>query len=226
MNLKNMKRSRSENGVYTLTLADDEGAEDYELTISGSHALVEKVFEKSDFEITIGPKTNGKEAERRAQGLWTKYSSTKTPAAAPAEDLGGLAKFIRKDPTTKNAIVVSLRRTRGEGTFFALWFPLLFIPRGVSLFFPTPHASIFCQGAVTPTFGDADLFLTLNGFSPPVVASGTRAGQATDSVSHVVPIAFVVPGPAPIIIRSPPVMPFYRVLGFTTCQTNFFCWSI
>jgi hypothetical protein len=223
-----MKRSGKETARYTLTLADDQGAEDYELTITGTRTLVEKVFAESDFEITISPKANEKEAERRAHELWTKYSSAMVKEAAPAEDIDSLSKSAPKDATAKNSIVVSLRRTRGEGTFFAIWFPL-FIPRGVSVFFVAPPAPIVCQGSVAPSFlvpgGDADLFLTLNGFSTPVVSSSTRAGQAVDSVAFIVP-TFVIQGDPPLFVRSPPVRPCYRVLGFSTVLTGFFCWSI
>ena len=228
MNLKDMKRSGKEAARYTLTLADDQGAKDYELTITGTRALVEKVFAKSDFEIIISPNTNEQEAERRGNALWKKHSAT-VKDVAPAEDTYSLRKSAPKNASGKNAIVISLRRTRGEGTFLSLWFPALFIPRGVSLFFAAPPAVHLCQGSVFPlplVGGDPDLFLTLNGFSPPVVSSSTRGGPAIDTVSFIVPIAFIVPTIPPIIIRSPPVMPCYRVLGFSTSLTGFFCWSV
>jgi hypothetical protein len=226
MKLTEMNRAAKQVGRYTLTLADDQGAPDYELTITGPRALVEKVFAKSDFEITISPKTNQKEAERRANAIWKKCSSTLVKEVAPAEDIDSLLKSAPKDATAKNSIVVSLRRTRGEGTFFAFWFPL-FIPRGVNVFFVTPPASFYCTGSVSPSSlvpgGDADLFLSLNGFSTPPVASGTLSGLATDTVSFIVPVVVIPPG---LIIKSPAVVPCYRVFGFSTCYANFFCWQI
>ena len=225
MKLTDMKLTGKEVARYTLPLADDQGAEDYELTITGTRVLVEKVFAESDFEITISPKTSEKEAENQANKLWKRYFSTMVKEVVPAEDIDSLLKPTPKGATAKNSIVVSLRRTRGEGTFFAFWFPLL-IPRGVSVYFATPPASFYCTGSVTPSSllpgGDADLFLTLNGFSTTLVSSGTLGALATDTVSFVVPF-IVIP---PLIIKSPAVVPCYRVLGFTTCRANFFCWQI
>ncbi|MCM3872025.1 MAG: hypothetical protein ND895_15180 [Pyrinomonadaceae bacterium] len=218
MKLKDMKRSGKDAARYITTLSDDQGQEDYELTVTGPRVLVEKVFAKSDFEISISPKATAKEAEARANELWAKYSAT-TKEIAPAEDLKSLLKTAPKDATAKSAVVVSLRRIRGDGTFFAIWFPTLLIPRGVSIFFVGPPA-IFCRGSVFPlplVGGDPDLFLTLNGISPPVVSSSTLAGPAIDTVAFMVLPTLLIP---PL-----PVIPFYRILGFSTSLTGFFCWS-
>lgn len=217
MRLQDMKRSGDETARFTSIVADERGANDYELTISGTPALVEQVFEKSDFEITISPDLDEETAGRRTKDLWAKYAASVTDIA-PAEDLDSLAKVTPRDAARKNSIVVSLRRIRGEGTYFAIWLPLLFIPRGVSLFLVAPPALV-CQGSVFPApfvGGDPDLFLTLNGITTPVVSASRRAGPAIDTVSFAVPLA----------IGMRPVVPFYRIFGFATSLTGFFCWSV
>lgn len=214
MKLKDMKRSGKDMARHTKTLTDEQGAPDYEITITGTSSLVQKVFEKSDFEIIIDTKATERDAERRAKELWEKHSGT-VEEAAPAADVESLRKSAPKEVTKQNAIVVSIRRTRGEGTFFALWLPLLAIPKGVSLFVVGLPA-VICQGSVFPMVGDTDLFLTLNGPLPPNVSVSSMGGLAIDTVTF-----GVAPSPAPR-----PVIPFYRLFGFSNTVTGFYCWSI
>jgi hypothetical protein len=184
-------------------LADTTGNATYELAIRGPKDMVMRVFERSDFEFEIDPNAFGEAAQRRLKQLFDKYSvNAKDPFVDPGQN-------AFKKPASaideRKSIVVSVRRTEGRGTFWALFFPLLALPRGFNLFFILPPVS-FCQAWVLPVLGDADLFLTLNGPMPPIVASSTLAGTAIDTVSFGLTGVFV---------------PFFRVTGFTTAVTGF-----
>ena len=55
MKLGDLKRSKSKKPVYSGRLADEDGNYHHELFISGPQRHIERVFEKSDFEIEIAP---------------------------------------------------------------------------------------------------------------------------------------------------------------------------
>jgi hypothetical protein len=206
--LAQMKRTTGRDPSWAMRVADKTGREDYELTIRGPNALVSKVFEKSDPEIEIDPHGSDDTARKRIIELRDKYSRS---AKAPHVDDGkGAFKKPRLKIDEKTSVVVSLRRIRGEGTFWAFFIPFLFIPRGANLLFALPPV-FSCVGSVFPLAGDPDLFLTLNGVFTPTVAMSIRAGTAIDSVAF---------GPMPV--RFPPAfVPFFRVSGFTTTLTGF-----
>ena len=208
MKLADLKRVTGDSQKRTIALTDTKGREDYELAIRGPAALVARVFEKSDFQIEIDPAATVKTAQTRLRALTEKYSS---PAKTPFPDPGENA-FKRPSTTfnQKNAIVVSLRRIRGQGTFWAFGVPPIALPRGINLLFILPPVS-FCVGVVRPFIGDADLFLTLNGTFTPTVAMSILGGTAVDVVS------FGLTAGAPSLF-----VPFFRVNAFTTCLTDFF----
>ena len=167
------------------------------------------MFQKSDAEIEIDPHASDEIAQKRIAELRDNYSRS---AKAPLVDDGkGAFKKPQIKIDEKTSIVVSLRRTRGEGTFWAFFVPFLLIPRGINLFFVLPPV-FSCTGSVFPLTGDTDLFLTINGLFTPTVAMSIRAGSAIDSVAF---------GPLPVR-PSLPFVPFFRVNGFTTTLTGFF----
>jgi len=207
MKLPELKRTAKGDQKWTTALADVKGRQDYEMAIRGSATLVSRVFEKSDFEIQIDTDLSRDAAPKRALELWDKYASTakdryvddgEKPFKKPSEKI-----------SEKTSVVVSFRRTRGEGTFWSIFLPL-FIPTGANLIFILPPVTN-CISAVFPLSGDPDLFLTLNGVRTPTVAMSIRAGLATDVVSFVSPPPFFFP-----------FVPFFRVSGFAASFTGFF----
>jgi hypothetical protein len=207
MKFSELKRTGKGSGPWTARLADASGAGDYEMAIRGPAALVPRVFGKSDFEIKIDAALSGEAAQKRLSELHGKYSSTaKDPYADDGENP---FKKPSAKVSEKTAVVVSFRRTRGEGTFWSVFVPL-FVPRGVSLFFILPPV-VTCAGAVFPLSGDPDLFLTLNGAFTPTVSASIRAGTAVDRVSFT---------SAPPLFF--PFVPFFRVSGFAAGFTGFF----
>ena len=209
MRLKEMKRTGQAISRYVATLADDSGATDYDLTISGRRTLIEKAFAKTDFEVMISSKATGKDAEAKSLELWQKYVKTAVEPAPP-EDLLSLRKGKIREISEERSVVVTLRRTRGQGTWWGLWFPTLFVPAGSNIFF-TLSPVCNCFGALFPVSGDPDLFLSLNCATTPIVRASIRAGLAIDSVSF---------GPA-ICWPWNEFVPFFRVNGFLTSVTGF-----
>jgi hypothetical protein len=210
MILKDMKRTtKNGTGRYLAILSDDLGAADYELSIHGPEKLVEQTFEKSDFEIVIRPKATKKEAEAYCGEAWGRYHAT---AKAPehAAGLEVLEKRNLEEAESANSVVITTRRVRGEGTFWALWFPNLFVGTGSNLFFTMPSVCN-CSATLFPITGDPDLFLTLNGTAGPAVASSRRAGTAIDSVSFGSTLCW----------PWTEFWPFFRVNGFRTSVTGF-----
>lgn len=206
MRLKDLERRKA--GLYVGTLADAAGDTRYELAISGAAKLVEKVFAKSDFEYGIDPKATQDDWGARFEEVWTK-------AIGPAGDkeretVVALRKRIPASATTANSIVVSTRRTEGEGTWWWWSWPLLALPAGTNVFFVLPPVCN-CAGAVVPIRGDPDLFLSANGPRTPVIAASTRGAGLVDRVSF---------GPA-ICWPWQEFVPWFRVNAFTSCVTSF-----
>jgi hypothetical protein len=195
---------------YQSAINDDLGAADYELSISGPPALIAKVLAKSEFEILISPRAGEKDAQARALEMWHQHADA-APGSGEAPDIKRLFKKTPAAATPANSILVSLRRTRGAGTFWAGWFPTLFVPAGASLFFALPPVCT-AFGTLFPISGDPDLFLRLNGPTAPIVAGSAGAGLARDTVSF---------GPW-VCWPWTQFVPFYQVLGFLTSVTDIF----
>jgi hypothetical protein len=209
MRLKELKRSRTGDRPYVATLDDMNGDSHYELAISGPDELVKKVFAKSDFEWRIDPKVAEKDVAGRNREMWDRYASAGDQANEP-ETIASLSKAAPKAATARNSVVVSLRRTQGEGTWWWMWFPTLLIPAGFNLFVILPPV---CNafGFTVPHSGDPDLLLMRNGpFFPPVSASTLR-GTAVDRVAF---------GPS-ICWPWEEFFPWFRIIGVTTSVTDF-----
>jgi hypothetical protein len=209
MHLKELRRSGGKVARYVGTLADVAGAQQYEISISGPRKLAEKVLAKSDFDIRIDSRASERDAQGLSRELWDRYA-TRDPRRAPAEGIESLRKRLPKPASPDSSLVIALQRTEGEGTFWAAFFPVLLIPRGVSLFFVLPPICN-CFGTVFPQIGDTDLFLTTGGPFTPVVAASVRGGTAIDSVAFGSTLCW----------PWTQVMPWFRVFGFTTTQTAF-----
>src|SRR5262249_12736667 len=151
----------------------------YELNIRGAKPLVERVFKKSEFEFEIDPDVSAETVPKEALQVPAKYLDiAKDPFADPGENA------FKKPPgriNERQSVIVSVRRTRGKGTRFNLFFPLLFVPAGANLFFVLPRVQLG-SGTVFPLLGDPDLFLHLNSPTGPVLASSTLGGLSMDSV--------------------------------------------
>jgi hypothetical protein len=202
MKLKEMKVEGRDSARYTSSLTDLQGSKDYEFTITGPRSLVSKMFSESEFEFLIDTKVSRPDSDNRFKEIWLKYSQT-VREAAPAEDAKILEKSVPRKAVAKNSVIVSLRRVRGQGTFWMIGIPQLAIPMGLNVFFVLPPVCN-CAGSVFPAAGDPDLFLTLNGVTTPTVGASTKGGLAIDSVAFGSSICW------PWMEFSP----FFRVFGF------------
>ena len=194
--------------TWTTALKDTLERDDYEMAIRGPAPLVSRAFAKSDFEIQIDTALSGEAAQKRIAESLAKYTATvkdryvdvgETALKKPAEKI-----------SERRSVVVSFRRTRGEGTFWAIYLPILFVPAGVNFFFALPPVRT-CVASVFPISGDPDLFLTLNGVFTPTVAASILGGTAVDTVSFTSGAPFFFP-----------FVPFFRLNGFATGLTGFF----
>ena len=206
MRLEDLERRKT--GLYVGTLTDAAGDTHYELAISGPQKLIENVFAKSDFEYGIERKASQDDWSARFEEVWTK-------ALGPAGDreretVAALRKGAAANATTANSIVVSTRRTEGEGTWWWWAWPVLALTAGTNVFFVLPPICN-CVGAVVPASGDPDLFLSANGPRTPVIAASTRGAGLVDRVAF---------GP-PICWPWQEFVPWFRVNAFTNCVTSF-----
>jgi hypothetical protein len=203
MKLESMVRGKGKRTKWTATLEDVRGEASYELAIRGPGRLVERMFAKSDITHEIDPGMSLEAAQERLRAIPGEVArDAKTRFGDAGEDP------FKKEPKKLDpaqTVIVSARRTRGSGTFWFFTFPFLAIPVGVSLLFALPPV-MACNGTTVPIAGDSDLYLTLGGPGPPVVAKSIFGGTAVDSVSFSAPFYFV---------------PFFRVVGYTTTLTNF-----
>ena len=210
MRLGDLKRARVGRGIrYVGSLTDSAGDTRYELGISGPAALIEKVFAESEFEHWIEPKATEKDSPSRSRKFWNTHAGT-SAGVTSLETIESLDKTVPAAPTAKNSVVVSLRRTEGEGTWWGAWWPLLALPVGANLFFVLPPVCN-CFGFVAPVTGDPDLFLTANGPSTPTIAFSMLGAGSIDRVAF---------GP-PICWPWTQFMPWFRVNAFTTCAFGF-----
>jgi len=210
MHVRDMKRQAKTGTVrYVAALADDLGKSDYEVSIHGPAKLAQQAFEKCDFEISIRPKATAADVEAQSRETWRRHFATAiVPQDAPGLEV--LSKQKIAPATTRNSLVVSVRRLRGEGTAWAGLFPNLFVPAGTNLFFVLPSVCN-CSGTLFPSSGDSDLFLSLNGPTTPIVAASVKAGTSIDSIFF---------GSA-ICWPWAEFWPFFRVNGFRTGVSTF-----
>lgn len=208
MRLSDFERPEKAGAPFVARLTDAAGDSSYELAISGPRVLVQKVFAKSDLDFTIDPKASGDDWPRRFEEIWRK--TTGPGGEKEPETVAALRKRPPAAAAAKDTIVVSARRTEGEGTWWAFTWPALALPAGANIFFVLPPICN-CAAAVVPISGDPDLFLSANGPRTPVIAASTRGAGLIDRVAF---------GPA-ICWPWTEFVPWFRVSAFTTCVTAF-----
>jgi len=206
MKLSELKRAPKNGELWTAPLADLQGREDYKITVRGPKDLVSRMLAKADLQVVIDADIKPEAARKQAQELLAKHLSS--AQGRFADDGDAVFKKPQAEPSAKNSVVVSFRRTRGEGTFWSVFIPVLAVPLRANLFFVMPPA-FACIGSVFPLTGDPDLFLTLNGAFTPTVSASVRGGLAVDTVSF----AAGLPFPFPFV-------PFFRVNGFRASTTG------
>lgn len=209
MKLTDLQRSGKRGTVYSKALSDRSGNESYELSIVGPSKLAGQVFKKCEFEIEIDADAASDDFQNSSKKFLNKHLQADAFRHPEPEVVASL--IGRKLPgasSTKDSLIVYLRRTKGEGTFWAMFFPLLVLPPGLSLFFVLPRVWT-TLGVLQPIVGNPDIFLSLGApFIPPVVS-----GVGTMNT-----VSFTVP-PLPWTQFSP----WYRILGAapTSSTTNF-----
>lgn len=210
MKLGDLQRTGKTISTYSGVVADAEGNRDYELSITGPRRVVEAAFKGVDFEIEIDRQATPEKFEARSREFWKRRAGGRD--GAPKSSAPTIDRVSRKAPpaaNAKNSIVVSLRRIKGSGTFWAAWFPGLVLPAGFSLFFVLPRVWN-CWGIVVPALGDADIFLTLGSPASPVVMAATAGGPTVESVTF-------TGAPFPWTHFAA----WFRVLGFVNTVTDF-----
>ncbi len=209
MRLKDLKRPRTDSAPYIGILTDSTGDTHYELAISGSSKLIQRVFAESEFEYQIDPKATETNWVPRYQEMWARNAGAGGGMKEP-ETIAALEKAMPVAAKAKNSIIVSVRRTEGQGTWWGWWWPMLGLPAGTNVFFILPPICN-CSGVVVPVTGDPDLFLSANGPRTPVIAASMLGRGAVDRVAF---------GPV-ICWPWEEFVPWFRVNAFTNCVTGF-----
>jgi hypothetical protein len=208
MRLRDLKHPRTEGDPYVGTLKDSAGDTHYELVISGSSRLIQKVFAESDFEYQIDPNATEKDWILNSQKMWERHA--RLDGLNTPETIAALETSLPGPATGRNSIVVSVRRTEGQGTWWGWWWPLLALPAGRSLFFTLPPICN-CAAFVVPSIGNPDLFLSANGPFTPVIGFSMLGPGAIDRVAFGSPICW----------PWAEFVPWFRVFASTTCVTGF-----
>lgn len=172
MKLTDLQRSGKRGTVYSKALSDRSGNESYELSIVGPSKLAGEVFKKCDFEIQIDVDVATDAFQDSSKKFLKKHLQADHLRHPEAEVIAGL--IGRKLPgasSTKDTLIVYLCRTKGDGTFWAMFFPFLVLPPGLSLFFVLPRVWT-TLGMLQPITGNPDIFLSLGAPFTAPVASG------------------------------------------------------
>lgn len=175
---------RGKQSLFVASVADQTGAQDYELRIAGPSAAVKRIFSKTDFTVTIDPKRSAQDSQKEL-AKYTQAQAQDFAQLARLENLRDLHTFKPPvpEPNQEKSVYASLQRVRGEGTFWVLGFPC-FLPRGWNiLLFPPPVFSL--AATVAPVTGDQDLFM--NSIFGPLLVSSRKGGTATDTVVFAAP---------------------------------------
>jgi hypothetical protein len=181
MRLQEFKRHRAgTTSRFVKRVADVAGAADYELVVAGAHKAVERVFKDSDFQLKIDPKRSFDDAEREFRSAaeaqaqeFNEQARLEKPSELP------LFKKPPPAPSLARSVFVSLRRIRGEGTFWGPWAFPYFLPTGFSIFvWPPPLCTL--SACVMPVSGDQDLFLFRQGIFWTLLQSSVAGGTARD----------------------------------------------
>jgi hypothetical protein len=191
---------------------DVTGASDYEMVIVGPADVVDRAFAKSDFSVAIDPRRGTDQVEKELAAEAQRSLEEYAEVAQLTEVALLKSKRATTAPTTDNSILVSLRRIRGQGTFWIWGFPY-YLMRGWSIFLYLPPLTILSASAA-PINGDQDLFLRGGGlpFYPTTLMSSTRGGTAVDR------IFFSTPGAWNLLLL--------RIFGFTSGAGAFSSWFI
>lgn len=185
MKLNALKRSRSRRPIYSASVPDEDGNEHYELAITGPQKHIETIFEKVDFEIEIAPRVTAEQFPERSRSFWNRHVKGYPEAPIPVDKVSAmLGKKHQPPPLPKESVVVTLQRTEGSGTFYALWLPYLYLPTGITgLHFFFPRVWTTWSGSLRYS-GNPNLFL--NAFLPPPappVSSAILAAPIAEGVS-------------------------------------------
>jgi hypothetical protein len=187
-------------GRSVAQVRDVAGEETHQLILEGRDDLVREVLGESDFTVEIDPGATREQWEERLAERFRAQRETRSELDE-VERLAGLFKEPPGRPNPRDTLVLSLERLQPGGTTYTFVIPL-FVPTGVTLFFPLPPVCA-CAAAVFPASGDPDLRLALNGLGPPFVATSILGGTAIDRVAFVAPC-----------IPFFGFIPFLRVTGF------------
>jgi hypothetical protein len=210
MKLADLQRSGTKTTVYSGVLADAEGNREYELSITGTRAMVDAAFKGVEFDVVIDKRVAREQFEARSREFWnSRVRGREVTGKRRPASVDSVSRKAPKPATAKDSVVVSLRRTSGDGTLWAAWFPGLVLPAGMNLFFVLPRVWT-CWGVVVPAVGDADIFLSLGSPAAPVVMAATAGGTTAESVMF-------TGTPLPWTHFSA----WFRVNGFVNTATDF-----
>lgn len=204
MHFADLRRLGGKDPVFVATIRDSQEDDHYQITISGNPMLIKKTLANCDFQVKIEPRANEKQALKLSQ-QWVKSHTPSGAGITAGETIASLRKREASVASAKNSIVISIHRTHGQGTWWGLYFPRLFVPNGTNLYFVLPPV-LRCMGFLFPATGDPDLLLTLNG-APGVVAASLNSGTAIDSISFGT--------------TWPPFVPWFVVSGYLPGTTDF-----
>jgi hypothetical protein len=188
MKLADLKRSGTERAVYAAPIADVNGNTRYELSIAGPDRVIEEVFAKVDFEIEIALGASPDEFDEQSRRFLRRHIGDRKFGAPPLDDM--IARLDRKPPPApdnfKDSVVVYLRPTESEGTFWGMWFPFLVVPLGVPLFFVLPRVWT-TWSVVLPRTGNPDILLFRDAPLPPPVAMALGTAPVAEGLSFTGP---------------------------------------
>jgi hypothetical protein len=205
--LSEFKRSgRGARTRFVARITDVASQEEFELTIAGPGALVNRMFGDADIELTIDSNRTQDQVlaefgapaqDQQRKAMWE---------LAGLADTAGLLKPAPEPPDPKSTVFAAVRPVAGRGTPFAFAVGGFFVPTGARLFFF--GSFVFTTvGSLVPATGDQDLFLRLFSATGTTVSSSILGGTSLDVVWFTFPFF--------------PYVPVFEVRGFSAgvCRT-------
>jgi len=213
MKLSQFQRSRSGKNVsYRTPLPSNDGGSQFELTVEGRQAGIEKMLGDIDMKVEVSSAATIDDMNKRVSNLLRVfYTETYRRAMDPKILTPPRAGKNVKDPS--GTVTLSIRPTAEHGTafYFDSIVPIV-LPTAILLQVVFPPCSV--GGAASfPVSGNPNVRLRFNNPGPPNVALSTFPGLSVDLVSFALP-------PWTLVI------PFYQFpVAVAPATARIVCWG-
>jgi hypothetical protein len=166
-----------------MEIEDAAGLSAYELIVTGSREALRVAMADAELDVHIDSSASRDRAEAEVRAM-EEENERAAWTLSGLDELDDMFKDAPERVDARRSVLTSLRRTRGEGTYYeATYANLGPWPTGVNLIAFMPP-SLVVGALVAPSTGDQDLYHYLGSHLQPVQAS-VRPGTLIDTLSLV-----------------------------------------